>query len=166
MNYGIEFMAFGKRGAQQTLAAQPAFAVATPVAGEAENKPGWTLGLFGRERTDDFDINLGFMQSYGEGKSVLVATLLWLVFGGAGGHRFYLGHARIGFAILTAMVAGIVCVVFAVSGAREFLRAVDTGAEIETAWVWPLAVTAIASMWAVIDGIYVICRMLSAKISN
>lgn len=159
-------MAFGKRGGQQIPATQPAFAVAAPVTGEAEDKPGLMQGLFGGERSDDFDINLGFMQSYGEGKSVLIATLLWLVFGGVGGHRFYLGHWRIGLAILTAMVAGMVCLVFAVSGAREFLRAVETGAEIETAWIWPLAVTATASMWAVIDGIYVICRMLSAKVGN
>ena len=90
-------MAFGKRGGQQTLAAQPAFAVAAPVAGEAEDKPGLKLGLFGRERSDDFDIDLGFMQSYGEDKSVLIATLLWLVFGGVGGHRFYLGHCAYWF---------------------------------------------------------------------
>lgn len=160
-------MAFGKRGVQQTLAAQPAFAVAAPVAGETDDKPGLKHGLFGGgERSDDFDINLSFMQAYGEGKSVLITVLLWLIFGGVGGHRFYLGHARIGFAILTAMVAGIVCLVFAVSGAREFLMAVETGAEIETAWTWLLAVTATASMWAVIDGIYVICRMLSAKLRN
>ncbi|MEM7634765.1 MAG: TM2 domain-containing protein [Pseudomonadota bacterium] len=159
-------MAFGKRGAQQPPAAQPAFVVAASSASAVADEPAMKGGLFGGGRSDDFDINLSFMQPYGEGKSVLIATLLWLVFGGLGGHRFYLGHARIGFAILTAVVTGIVCSVFAVRGAREFLRAAETGAETETAWIWLLAVAATASMWAMIDGIYVICRMLSAKTSN
>lgn len=159
-------MAFGKRGAPQALTPGPAFAVASPVAGEVDDQPAEKRGLFGVERSDDFDINLSFMQPYGEGKSVLIATLLWLIFGGVGGHRFYLGHARIGFAILIAMIVGIVCSLFAVSGAQEFLRAVETGAETDIAWIWMLAVTATASMWAVIDGIYVICRMLSAKLSD
>jgi len=158
-------MAFGKRGGQDGSMSRPAFAVAA-TATDMDKEPGLLSRLFRGRDSDDFDINLGFMQSYGEGKSVLIATLLWLVFGGVGGHRFYLGHWRIGFAILTAIVAGIVCSVFAVSGARKFLRAAETGAETETAWIWLMAVAATASIWAVIDGIYVICRMLSAKLRN
>ena len=155
-------MAFGKRGAQQTLAPQPAFAA--PVAAEVDDEPSMKRGLFGGEHVDDFDINLGFMQPYGEGKSVIVLVLLWFFLGGAGAHRYYLGHNTIG---TTMLLAGVFCilslVVTAIIGISNVVKA-DAGAQ--PMWGWWFGVFVILGLWYLIDGIYVICRMLSAKVSG
>lgn len=157
-------MAFGKRGAQQTLAAQPAFAVAGPVASEVDYEPGMKRGLFDGKHGDDFDINLGFMQPYGEGKSVIVLILMWFFLGGAGAHRFYLGHNMIGSAML------LVNAIFTISAVVAILRGVasifKTTAVVQSVWGWWLGAIVILSLWVLIDGIYVICRMLSAKVGS
>ena len=157
-------MAFGKRGTRQPLAAQPAFAAASPVADELENEPDVKRGLFGGDRSDDFDINLGFMQPYGEGKSVIVLILLWLFLGGAGAHRFYLGHNTMGTTIVLASVFCILSLVITVvTGISKVVKA-DSGAQ--PMWGWWFTVFAILGLWYLIDGIYVICRTLSAKVGN
>lgn len=158
-------MAFGKRGAQQIQSARPAFATASPAIEQVESQSGFFGGRRGGESSDDFDINLGFMQPYGQDKSVIIVILLWLVLGWAGGHRFYLGNTKLGFAMLAASVAGIITFLFTLTGARSVLRAVETGADVQTSWVWLLAATIVVMLWCFIDGIYVICRMLSAKLS-
>jgi TM2 domain-containing membrane protein YozV len=155
-------MAFGKRGAGQSRAAQPAFAVAGPVASDVDNEPGRKRGFFAGKHDDDFDINLGFMLPYGEGKSVIVLILMWFFLGGAGAHRFYLGHNMIGSAIL------LVNTIFAVSAAGAILSGVAgifrNTAVVQPVWGWWLGVMLILSLWVLIDGIYVICRTLSAKV--
>ena len=42
-----------------------------------------------------------------DGKSTGVAYLLWLFFGGIGGHRFYLGYTGSGVAMLLITLVGI-----------------------------------------------------------
>ncbi|MBP2236146.1 TM2 domain-containing membrane protein YozV [Sinorhizobium kostiense] len=42
-----------------------------------------------------------------EAKSIGVAYLLWLFFGGLGAHRFYIGRIGSGLAILALMVVGV-----------------------------------------------------------
>ncbi len=159
-------MAFGKRGGQQTLAAQPAFAVASPVAGEADDKPGLTHGLFGGERSDDFDINLSFMQPYGAGKSVLITVLLWLLLGGVGGHRFYLGNWFIAFAMFILGILSFFTYAVSVGVLRKIVDAGGTGPDVPVIWFWLAGGAIIISLWCFIDGVYVICRMLSAKLRN
>ena len=155
-------MAFGKRGAGQSRAAQPAFAVAAPVASEVDYEPGRKHGLFAGERGDDFDINLGFMLPYGEGKSVIVLILMWFFLGGAGAHRFYLGHNMIGSAML------LVNAIFTISAAGAILVGISsifkTSAVMQPVWGWWLGAIVMLSLWVLIDGIYVICRTLSAKV--
>ncbi len=157
-------MAFGKRGGQQPLAAQPAFAVAAPVSSVVDDQPGIKRGLFDSEHGDDFDINLSFMQPYGEGKSVIVLIVLWVFLGGAGAHRFYLGHNTLGTAMLLANVFCILSLVMtAILGVSNAVKA-DAGAA--PMWAWWVGVLMILGLWYLIDGIYVICRMLSAKVGN
>ena len=159
-------MAFGKRGAQQTLAAQPAFAAASPIAREADDEQASRRGLFGGERTDDFDINLGFMQPYGNGKSVLVAALLWLIFGGVGGHRFYLGNWFIALSMLVLGIVSFFTYAISVGVLRKIVDAGGTGPDVPMIWFWLAGGAVLISLWCFVDGIYVICRMLSAKLSN
>jgi len=162
LNQGGTIVAFGKRGARQTPAASPAFAVATPVAAGVDDKPGMKRGLFGDASGDEFDINLGFMQPYGEGKSVIVLILLWLFLGGAGAHRFYLGHNTIGTAMSLASVFCILSLVVTVIGGISNVVKADAGAQ--PMWGWWFGVFTILGLWYLIDGVYVICRMLSAKV--
>lgn len=160
-------MAFGKRGAQQTPVAQPAFAVAAPAfpavddEPAVDNEPAVEHGLFAGEHDDDFDINLGFMQPYGEGKSVVVLVLLWMFLGGTGAHRFYLGHNTLGAAMLLINVfCFLSLLVTLILGITSGTKA-DAGTA--PMWGWWFGVFAILGLWYLIDGIYVICRTLSAK---
>lgn len=160
-------MAFGKRGAPQTLAAQPAFAAAAPAvvpaAAAADDEPGRKPGLFGGQHEDEFDINLGFMQPYAEGKSIVVLILMWLFLGGAGAHRFYLGHNTLGAAIL---LANVFCILsFIMASIMGFASALKGNAGDGPMWGWWLGVFAILGLWYLIDGIYVICRTLSGRVS-
>ncbi len=157
-------MAFGKRGTQQALVAQPRFAVASPVAAEMVDEPDMKRGLFGGDTGDDFDINLGFMQPYGDGKSMVVLILLWLFLGGAGAHRYYLGHNTLGTSMLLANVfctlsAVIALITGVLSGSKS-----DVGSQ--PMWSWWFGVFAMLGLWYLIDGIYVICRTLSASVRN
>lgn len=155
-------MAFGKRGPEPTLVAQPAYAVAGPVADDADDERRTKPGLFGGQQGDDFDINLGFLQPYGDGKSVIVLILMWLLLGGAGAHRFYLGHNTLGAAMLLVNVIFTVCLVVTLfSGIVDHFKATDT---VQPMWGWWLGAGIILGLWILIDGIYVICRTLSAKV--
>ncbi|WP_108883148.1 NINE protein [Anderseniella sp. Alg231-50] len=154
-------MAFGKRGGQQPPAVQPAFAAAAPVTVAEDDEPDMKRGLFSGEHNDDFDIDLGFLQPYGEGKSVIVLILMWMFLGGAGAHRFYLGHNTLGAAMLLVnVVCALSLVVTVILGISSVMKA-DAGAA--PMWGWWFGVFAILGLWYLIDGIYVICRTLSAK---
>lgn len=155
-------MAFGKRGAQQTLATQPAFAFAAPVAGVVDDEPDMKRGLFDGANGDDFDVNLGFMQPYGDGKSVIVVIVMWIFLGSAGAHRFYLGHNTIGAAMLLANALFIIC--FLVTIFSGIASTVKAGAAVQPMWGWWFGAIIVLALWILIDGIYVICRTLSAKV--
>jgi len=159
-------MSFGKRGVQDAPISRPAFATMVPATPDADigEEAGVFGSLLGGRRSDDFDINLSYMQPYGEGKSVIVLVLMWLFLGGAGAHRFYLGHNMFGLAIL------LINALFAVSATVAILSGVvsifKTTVAVQPMWGWWFGVFLTLSLWILIDGIYVICRTLSAKVGS
>ncbi|MEM9471338.1 MAG: TM2 domain-containing protein [Pseudomonadota bacterium] len=155
-------MAFGKRGVQQTIAPRPVAAVAAPIGGQVDDEPETKRGLFGGGDGDDFDINLGFLQPYGEGKSVIVLILMWFLLGGAGAHRFYLGHNTIGAAILLVNILFAICL--AVTLFTGIVGVFRPDNAVQPMWIWWLVAGLTLGLWILIDGIYVICRTLSARI--
>ncbi len=155
-------MAFGKRGVQPTFAPRAVAAGAAPVAGQVNDEPVLKRGLFSGEDSDDFDINLGFLQPYGEGKSVIVLILMWLLLGGAGAHRFYLGHSTIGAVILLANALFAICLAVTVFTGIVGIFKADNA--VQPMWLWWLGAGITLALWILIDGVYVICRTLSAKV--
>lgn len=158
-------MTFGKRGGQGGSTSRPAFAAATPAA-DSDNGSGLFGGFFAGSGSDEFDINLSHLQPYGHDKSVIMLVTFWLLFGTLGGHRFYLGHWLIAFAMLSLGVTGIVLINLYISQMIRFIESNATADPSPTLWYILLVVGVVQGMWWLIDGIYVICRLLSAKVDG
>jgi len=153
-------MSFGKRGVEHGLMSKPAFATAVPEAPAANmgNKP----GLFAGSHSDDFDIDLSYMQPYGYGKSVIMLVLWWLLLGTMGGHRFYLGHWLIAFAMFSLGAVGIVLIMVYLQQMIQLLEGSGIATPTPIVWYMLLVVAAVQTIWWFIDGVYVFCRKLSA----
>ena len=106
------------------------------------------------------------MQPYGHDKSVIMLVTFWLLFGTLGGHRFYLGHWLIAFAMLSLGVTGIVLINLYISQMIRFIESNATADPSPTLWYILLIVGVVQGIWWLIDGIYVICRLLSAKVDG
>lgn len=158
-------MAFGKRGEQDGVIQRPAFAAAAPAA-SVDSESGFLGRLFGGNGSDDFDINLSHMQPYGHGKSVVMVVLFWLLTGTLGGHRIYLGHWLLGWAMFGLGAIGATLIWLYVGQMTRLIESGGIATPSPTVWYLLLVVGSIQTIWWLIDGIYVICRMLSAKISN
>ena len=158
-------MAFGKRGGQESSISRPAFATAAPIA-SVESEPGLLGRLFGGNGSDDFDIDLSHMQPYGHGKSVVMLVLFWLFTGTVGGHRIYLGHWLLGFAMFALGATGTILTMLYIGQMTRLLESGGIATPSPTIWYLLLVVGSIQAIWWLIDGIYVICKMLSAKVSG
>ncbi len=158
-------MAFGKRGIRDTSIPRPAFAAATPAA-EPGDEPGLRGGFFQRDSGDDFDIDFSSLQPYGHDKSVIMVVLLWLFCGMLGGHRFYLGHWLIGLALLAMGVTGVVLIRLYINDMLQVLQSKGAVEPSLSLWYTLLAVGAVQAIWWLVDGIYVICRTLSARVGG
>ncbi|NNJ76973.1 MAG: NINE protein [Anderseniella sp.] len=155
-------MTFGKRGGQGGSMSRPAFAAAVPAA-NVDNEPGFLGRLFGGNGSGDFDIDLSCMQPYGHGKSVIMLVSSWLFFGTMGGHRFCLGHWLIACAMFALGAIGMVLIMLYSSQMIQLIQSKGIASPSPTVWYLLLAVGFVQTIWWLVDGIYVICRMLSAK---
>lgn len=158
-------MAFGKRGEQDGSIARPAFATAAPTAG-VDSEPGFLGRLFGGSGSDEFDIDLSHMQPYGHGKSVVMLVLFWFFTGTLGGHRIYLGHWLLGWAMFGLGAIGAMLIMMYVGQMTRLIESGGIATPSPTVWYLLLVVGGIQTVWWLIDGIYVICRMLSAKVGT
>ena len=147
---------FGQRGI-----AAPAMAAAVPVQGEPAPKsklgqPGFLYKLLGLTGEDDFDIRL--REEYAKGKTLWFIIPLWLLFGGTGAHRFYLGHVKMGMAILGAnMIIGFLMF----SSIMQVVAAAVRGEQVGLHSFGGMAFIMVFMMlWVTADGIYIIVRKL------
>jgi len=155
-------MAFGKRGGQDGSMSRPAFAAAATAA-DMDKEPGLLSRLFRGRDSDDFDVDLSHMQPYAHDKSIIMLVAIWILFGTMGGHRFYLGHWMLGLAMLALGTTGVFLIMMYSNHMVEFIRSNGTADPSPTLWYILFVVGIVQTTWWLVDGIYVICRKLSAK---
>lgn len=123
--------------------------------------------MLNRSSEDELDFDFKLQEEYGAGKTLWLIIPLWLLPGGFGAHRFYLGNKLLGLAMLGVvilMVIGGILIGFnaAVSGMNPSeLEASSSSA------LGPVSVIGLVfSVWVFFDGVYVIYRKLTAKMSG
>ncbi|MEO9875580.1 MAG: TM2 domain-containing protein [Anderseniella sp.] len=122
--------------------------------------------MLGGNGDDEFDIDLSHLQPYGHGKSVTMLVLCWLFTGTLGGHRFYLGHWFIASAMLSLGVTGFFLIRIHFAQMIQSLQPNATAEPSATLWYLLLVLGVVQGIWWLVDGIYVIWRMLSAKVNG
>lgn len=156
---------FGKGGLNSPQ--RPAVATAAPVTQPAADEPAMDAKTYYEQ------INAGTVKSggsYGAGKSLIIAGLLWFFLGNFGAHRFYLGHYIIGGIQAMLAVFSIYNVFSVIGDAITELGPNATEAQTQ-AWVLAKAdslgaifiVIAIFGLWVFFDFIYIIIRKVSSN---
>ena len=150
---------FGRR-----VSATPAYAAPRPVVSydrpreQPDDTGDQSDGLLTRLRRmwksdDEFDLHL--RDDYAPGKSIWVAMALWLLAGGVGAHRFYLGHTRIGLAFVIAATVMFVMLLGSVATAIRF----GNFTFLVQLFSGPGAALMVLMLVQFLDGIYVLARM-------
>ena len=151
---------FGQRGVS-TAASVETMSMAEPddYAGEPdERQPGLLASLFGIGSGEDDEFDIRLSEEYAPGKTLWLIIPLWLFFGGFGAHRWYVGHFKIGFAILAVnlfMTFMVFSAVFSTIMSIYFGQSYDVAA-LESAFIPAI----VLGLWILGDGIYVIVRKL------
>ena len=155
---------FGQRGvtaAANAASAPPAELQA--VADEPEERePGLLASLFGigSGENDEFDVRLS--EEYAQGKTLWLIVPLWLFLGSIGAHRFYLGHIKMGVAIIGLNIA-LSVMVFSTAFAAVLPVIQGQGydeATLAAALTSAMIPAILFGLWILGDGIYVIVRKL------
>jgi TM2 domain-containing membrane protein YozV len=155
-------MAFGQRGTLQNspgqAASRPMYDASIVVLKPEASFSGDTV--IGKE----FDLDLGSDEIYADDKTLMAFIPLWIFLSGLGFHRFYLGHMRLGFAMW-----GMSAVVFYFNiGLLHILVKVAQGYHIVIYknLSFGLSLIVFHCAWLFFDGVYVICRKLSAGLGR
>lgn len=85
-----------------------------------------------------------------DGKSTLVAYILWFFFYGLGAHRFYLGYTKSAFAILLLSVIGLILAAWGTYAMHTTIHdTLDTTASL--VFLTGFALLGLVFLWAIID---------------
>ncbi len=96
---------FGKTGVNSRVVPAPQFLQEPNVATVADTCDDDEIPVHNGENLNEMNFSLGNKADYiAQDKSIIFAVLLWFFLGGAGAHRFYLGHKFVGFAFVISGV--------------------------------------------------------------
>lgn len=97
---------FGKTGVNSQVAPAPQFLPQPNTVAVTDAYDDAEIPEHNGENLNEMNFSLGNKSDYiPQDKSVIFAVLLWFFLGGAGAHRFYLGHKFVGF---TFVIAGVI----------------------------------------------------------
>jgi hypothetical protein len=156
---------FGKSGVNAPRPqARPAPSPA-PVAQAAPVSASQPVESFsGRDNLNHLDFGRQFKdRRYTNGNSMLIAFMLWLVFGAVGGHRFYLGQKMTGMAILGLGI--LATVILLTSGLALLTNPEELRSASIAALVSGFGLSTIHFVWVLLDFAYIgIRRMIAAQL--
>lgn len=159
---------FGQRGmnAAGNAASAPTAELQAVADEPEEREPGLLASLFGIGSSEDDEFDVRLSEEYAPGKTLWLIVPLWLILGSFGAHRFYIGHIKMGLAIIGLNIALSVMVF---STAFDTVLPVIQGQGHDEAALAAALATAVSSaripaslfgLWIMGDGIYVIVRKL------
>ena len=149
---------FGKSGGN----AQRAPVMAPVVDDQVPRKAVKTSAPYkGLDNLNEVDFGRTFASRYAEDSSMLVVFVLWLFFGGAGGHRFYMGNKWIAMAM--AGLGTFNAILWITGGFTAYLSYKAGNGVASGGLISALVVMAIHFIWVFFDFFYILVRKFTSR---